>query len=145
MWYDLGMSESTTQAKTTKKSSSVRHTRAIQRDRSKRPASAPPDESPSRDADPPAASISAAMSSTSRAGAYGYVSPLSPRPRRCRIGRGCGYAEDTERDPLRNCPCRFAENVHNRWAEADAAEGKGSGDRVRPVGCWKMDGKPDCR
>ena len=37
---------------------------------------------PIRLAEPPAASISAAMSSTSRATAYGWVSPLSPRPRR---------------------------------------------------------------
>ncbi len=44
MWYDLGMSESITHPKPTKKRSSVRHTRAIQRDRTKRPASAPPDE-----------------------------------------------------------------------------------------------------
>ena len=45
-------------------------------------ASAPPDDSPSSDAEPPTASMSAARSSTSRAGEYGCVSPLFPRPRR---------------------------------------------------------------
>jgi hypothetical protein len=41
--HDRGMTETTTN-KPTKKTSSVRHTRAIQRDRSKRPLAAPPDE-----------------------------------------------------------------------------------------------------
>ena len=41
-----------------------------------------PDDDPQRLADPPAASITASMSSTSRSIAYGRVSPLSPRPRR---------------------------------------------------------------
>ena len=45
-------------------------------------ASAPPDDRPSRDADPPASLMRAAMSSTSRAGEYRLESPLSPRPRR---------------------------------------------------------------
>ena len=45
-------------------------------------ANAPPDDRPSKDAVPPAWAISAARSSTSRAGEYGGVSPLSPRPRR---------------------------------------------------------------
>ena len=45
-------------------------------------ASAAPDDEPQSWADPPAASITASMSSTSRSIAYGSVSPLSPRPRR---------------------------------------------------------------
>ena len=45
-------------------------------------ASTAPDDEPHRWADPPAAPITASMSSTSRSIAYGSVSPLSPRPRR---------------------------------------------------------------
>lgn len=45
-------------------------------------ARAAPEEMPYTYAEPPAASISASRSSTSRAAAYGAVSPLSPRPRR---------------------------------------------------------------
>ena len=45
-------------------------------------ASTAPDEWPNANADPPASSTSAWMSSTSRSTAYGDVSPLSPRPRR---------------------------------------------------------------
>ena len=45
-------------------------------------ASAAPEDDPNRNADPPAASATASMSSTSRWTAYGGVSPLSPRPRR---------------------------------------------------------------
>jgi hypothetical protein len=45
-------------------------------------ASTAPDDDPHRFASPPAASITARMSSTSRSMAYGGVSPLSPRPLR---------------------------------------------------------------
>ena len=48
-------------------------------------ASAAPDDVPYRNAVPPAASITAAMSSISRSIAYGSVSPLSPRPRRSKL------------------------------------------------------------
>ena len=45
-------------------------------------ARAAPEDDPKRNADPPAAAITAPMSSTSRWTAYGGVSPLGPRPRR---------------------------------------------------------------
>jgi hypothetical protein len=45
-------------------------------------ASAPPEETPYRCADPPASATSAPRSSTSRSSAYGWVSPLWPQPRR---------------------------------------------------------------
>ena len=41
-----------------------------------------PEETPATNTDPPAAVIRAAMSSTSRSAEYGFVSELSPRPRR---------------------------------------------------------------
>ena len=48
-------------------------------------ARAAPEDEPKRNADPPAAAITAPMSSTSRWTAYGGVSPLGPRPRRSKL------------------------------------------------------------
>src|SRR2546425_1218611 len=65
-------------------------------------------------ADPPTSAISASRSSTSRAGAYGGVSPLSPRPRR-------SYVTTVKWDPRSDASSAPA-GLNDRCASAPSTE-----------------------
>ncbi len=75
-----------------------------------RRASAPPEDTPNRVAEPPAAATSAARSSISRSVAYWSPAPLSPRPRRSKLNTRHPWAA--------SCSAMPADGPNARWQSA---------------------------